>query len=162
MMLPIRLDSCAADVIGRCAFAQSAAKALAPFPTAQLSWQKLEYYAFTHFGMNTFMIASGVRAGPLPAGLTLRASCCAAMGTRVAKRGGHERHYYHRKTSTTWLLPVARTGDDRVFGEELDVKAAAKRRCAQGRSAAAREYGLKFGIYISPWDRNHPLYGTPY
>ena len=129
-----------------------------PVPSpAQLEWQQMEYNMFVHFGPNTFSgleWGKGTEAEDLfnPSGLDCRqwAATAKAAGMKgIIFTAKHHDGFclWPSKTSTHTVAQSSwRDGKGDVLAEI---------------SEACREYGLKFGVYISPWDRNHPAYGTP-
>lgn len=132
----------------------------APFgvlPTkAQVEWQKNEYTMFVHFGPNTFTGAewgSGQEKAEIfnPTELDCRqwASIAKAAGMKgiiiTAK---------HHDGFCLWPNPVSSHTVAQSSWKD------GKGDVLKELSEACREYDLEFGIYISPWDRNDPHYGT--
>lgn len=127
-----------------------------PLPTQrQLDWQELEYYGFIHFNMNTFTDMEWGGGGESPE-LFDPSQLDARQWARVAKQAGMKGLILTAKHHDGFALWPTKTSEHSVKNApwkngEGDV--------VQELADACREYGLKFGVYLSPWDRHHPEYG---
>ena len=137
--------------------APGATKEQAVVPSArQLNWQDLEYYAFVHFSINTFTDKEWGFGDESPE-LFNPTELDTDQWARVAKEAGMKGIIITAKHHDGFALwPSAYT--------EHSVKNSlwrdGKGDLLKELRASCDKYGLKMGVYLSPWDRNHPGYGT--
>jgi len=123
----------------------------------QLAWQELQYYGFVHFNMNTFSDREWGFGDEQPSQFAPTA-LDARQWARVAKEAGKKGLIITAKHHDGFVLwPSAYTAHSVKNSPWRDGKGDLIREFVD----ACREYGLKVGIYYSPWDRNHPDYGKP-
>lgn len=132
--------------------------AIEPIPTTrQLAWQELEFYGFVHFNMNTFSDMEWGMGDENPSQFNPTALDTRQWAKTVKDAGMKGIIITAKHHDGFCLWPSAYT--------EHSVKNSPWREgkgdLIQELADACAEYGLKMGIYYSPWDRNHPDYGKP-
>ena len=123
----------------------------------QSQWEEMEYYGFLHFNMNTFTDREWGNGDESPTLFNPKRLDC-KQWAKTAKMAGMKGLIITAKHHDGFCLWPSEYTEHSVKnspwknGNGDVIRELAK---------ACKEYGLKLGIYLSPWDRNHPDYGKP-
>lgn len=122
----------------------------------QVKWQETEFYAFFHFGINTFTDSEWGNGNEDPELFNPEKLDC-RQWAKVCQLSGMKGLILTAKHHDGFCLwPSAYTDHSVRSSKWKDGKGDVVAECAK----ACKEFGIKFGIYVSPWDRHEPTYGT--
>jgi len=120
----------------------------------QLAWHDIEYYNFIHFGMNTMVGVEWGDGKADPAKFNPK-QVDTDQWVRTCKASGAKGVILTAKHHDGFCLFPSDYTDYTVASSpyKQDIVAQFVESC--------KKYDMKAGLYLSPWDRNNPLYGTP-